>query len=216
MKKILFVSADDGTLNFSSISRASHEEYAERYGYGYERWHLTPEKNGDSHPSWQKLGVLSYLVGKNGNDWIVWLDADTVITNQTIKFENHILPRRAQHEFMLVSKDWSDGSPWSAGVMAINPSYGAAEFLGAAELKTNWKNDGCWDQSAMHETWKGNRAYEHGIKILPRRILQSVPRECSQGVIEPWQRGDWLAHVTGIPHDRRRPLMEKFHTQAIR
>lgn len=209
----LVLMAHDGNLDFAPIAEKSYRFYADMHGYDFDRRYFMPLVNGHGHPSWQKLHLLHFAMAFGEWDWILWADTDSVITNYRKRLEDFIEKEKLSNPWLIVSRDWSDASPWSAGVMLIRNCEEAKSFLLEAQSKTQYQNSGCWDQSAMHKVWKDK---PDGIAIVPRRYLQSVPKECSDGVVAPWQTGDFIAHVTGIPSERKLPLMKNYFDRAIR
>lgn len=217
--KILIVTAHDGNLDFAPICEASWSEFARRHGYDFTARKFAPQSHGNGHPSWQKLALLSRLIEASSHDWILWVDTDTVVTNHKINFSHWgwtpLIYQGSKiefDEFLFVSKDWNDYSPWSAGVMLVKSCEEALAFLQEAETKTQYRDAGTWDQNAMHDVWNAN---PQGVKILPRRILQSVPGDVVQAY-EPWQPGDWTAHMTGVPNSQKKRYMEIYEGRAIR
>lgn len=219
LMKILVLMAHDGALNFSSFAETSYSEYAKRHGYDYRCQKLTTPETGGPHPSWQKLAIIRKAIENDLYDWIFWVDTDSVVTNHAKAVDDiiSIETTRRPAVWMIVSRDWGEGgSPWSAGVMLIKSCPSAIKFLGESEKQTQFMDSGCWDQSAMQRVCKENPVLNNWIEILPRRILQSVPKECSDGVVSPWSPGDFICHVTGIPNSQKRCIVERHFQRAMR
>ncbi|MDE2019715.1 MAG: hypothetical protein KGJ13_05220 [Patescibacteria group bacterium] len=214
--RVEIVTAHDGSLNFSGIAEKSYGEYASRHGYGMITEKFEKSGNGAGHPSWQKLALLQRMIHGTEADWLMWVDTDSLVTNHTTAIDGIINDYNGDDIFLVVSRDWSDDSPWSAGVMLIKVCATALAFLMVSQKYTRFMDSGCWDQSAMHEVWRTHERFTDGIRILPRRVLQSVPRECSSGVLAPWQRGDFIAHATGVPNEVKHRIMEKLVSQVTR
>lgn len=214
LTKFLVLMAHDGSLDFARLAEKSYASYAKRHGYNFRLETFYPTSQGRGHPSWQKLDLLQRTIEEGKQDWILWADTDTVITNHAIRLEQFLEPRD-DSIWLYASRDWGEAGDWSAGVMLVRSCFHARKFFTFAGLKTQWADMGCWDQSAMHETWKENKWAQYGIKVLPRRLLQSVPRECSSGVLEPWQPWDFLCHATGIPSDQKRAILQKHFEKAM-
>lgn len=51
-------------------------------------------------------------------------------------------------------------------------------------------------------------------RIHPRRFLNAVPKEVDPTVQEPWQPGDFAAHLTNIPLEKRIELFHEIKKQA--
>lgn len=208
-QRFLVVLGHDGKLEYAPIAEASYREYAGRHGYSF---HVERLAAPGSHPSWQKLELLCDLVASPRWGWILWADTDSVVTNQTTRLG---FVDGFAHPWMLVSRDWSDASPWSAGVMLISACFDARQFLSDAMACGEFKNTPLWDQSAMHKLCK-EKGTPVGLEVLPRRVLQSVPADVFPQAAEPWQPGDFIAHITGIPQRKRLALMQKYAGLAVR
>ena len=193
--KLLIVSAHDGALPYADISERSWADYAERWDYGFELHRFSTNRATHGHPSWQKLPLLRSLMSPRAAEWIMWVDADTVVTNYNVEIACD------PGAWLIVSRDWGadDGSPWSAGVMLWRPCPEALAFLDAALARTEFRNQPLWDQSALQAIKR-----PAGLLILPRRILQSAVQD---GCPEPWQRGDFVAHVTGYEQRDKHAIM---------
>jgi hypothetical protein len=210
--KLLIALGHDGQLDYADIAERSWSDYSKRQGYDMRVYAFPRDRIGE-HPSWHKLWLMQSLIREAIYDWIAWADADTVVTNLSWDMAALIAATDLKHPgvWMIVSRDWSDGpSPWSAGVMLLRRCSEAEIFFREAEKHTEWKNAGCWDQSAMQALGP-----QPGIVVLPRRVLISVPDEV-QPTPDPWRPGDPIVHITGFPQHRRRALMEKYATQAIK
>jgi hypothetical protein len=202
MIKIVLV--HDGNLPFAGIAEASYASYARRWGYAYESIRTQP---GQGHPSWQKLACLVDQLRYGGlsapQHWLLYVDTDSMVTNPTIALERFVDP----YYDVIVSQDWDDNSPWSAGVMLLQRTRDTDAFLSVARTLTKWKETPPWDQAALHTVW-GKQMTGCRVKVLPRRQLQSVP--AGGGAFDPWQPGDFIAHVTGVANDHRHEWMRNF------
>jgi len=218
--KFLVLQGHDGKLDFSDLSESSYRVYAQRHGYDYHCDHFS-ERHGKVngvHPSWKKLPLLEFVLNAGVHTWIFWADTDSVVTfypRTLVSFITQEIP--VENPWLLVSRDWSESSSlWSAGVMLMRTCDESLDFIREAQKHTNYMNSGCWDQSAMHAVCEEKPAMARGIRVLPRRLLQSVPQECSQGVLAPWQPGDFIAHATGMFNDEKRKVLEQYDARAIR
>lgn len=211
--KFLIALGHDGNLDYWPVCQRSWGQYAARHGYDLHIENFAPQKEGRGHPSWQKLPLLIRLITEGRHDWILWADADTVVTNQRLALDTP--DTWLLDKWLLVSKDWNDASPWSAGVMLVRSCEEALRFFVEAAELTQCRDAGCWDQDAMHEICRLRPDIARGLKILPRRILQSVPSDAIKP-LEPWQEGDFVCHATGTDQKAKRRILESYERRAIR
>lgn len=176
-----------------NLTAPQHSWYAHRNGYEFL---VNREYSTDTHPSWQKLALLKRLLPLY--PYILWLDADTVVTNPSIRIEEIIEDRKG----LIVSTDWTEPAPedaikhFSMGNFVITNDPESFELLRLASQRTEWANDPLWEQQAMQEEYRANPGIRDFVHILPRRVLNSVPATPRTTGPEPWRPGDFLCHYT--------------------
>lgn len=189
---------DDAMAEVGDRVSRTHERYAAKWGFRFVR-HRSYQ--GGEHPSWQKLRIVtSYL---RDCDVLLWLDADTVVTNEGFDFRS-LEPRAG----ILASADWncSDGTRFSAGNYVAYAGDRTFDLLSAAQTLRQYAGRPNWDQDAMQDL--SLRAWWEGVvTILPNRALNSVPVQAQPTAVAPWQPGDFLCHLTGIPNARRLDML---------
>jgi len=210
------LSGSDGLLDFAELSHESWRSYAARHGYHFTEAFLSPENENLGHPSWQKLWWIEQAItAKRASDpgtWLCWVDADTVVTNRRLPLEDFVRMHAAT--WLIVSKDWSDGdSPWSAGVMLIRACAEAGMFFWEAQRRVEYMRTACWDQSAMQAVFRDRPELRGGLRVVQRRLLQSVPAR--DGVVDPWKPGDFVCHATGLENRDKRAILEAHLKLAV-
>lgn len=177
--------------------------YAERHSYEFQG-HLF-DHHPSQHPSWRKLVLIESLVSQY--DRIFWIDTDAFITNPSISLDQ--IP---YHQGLTASRDWGADATladFSAGIMIVTPH--ALPFLQSALNKTQWANQPLWDQNALRET---SHYFPTLLRILPRRTLNSVPQELLPWAIDPWQKGDFICHLTNSTNEDRQAFFQE-HFQRL-
>jgi hypothetical protein len=201
---------DANMASVGEISRRSQAAYAAQHGYDYL---VVEDYAAGTHPSWQKMGkVLGQL---SRYPVVLWLDADTVVTNRAIPFPSILQDRTG----IVFSTDWSgsvdDPRNFSAGNFIATRCAGTAEIFRDAMTRTRWADQPLWDQSALRDTYRERFDLRKFFHVLPRRQLNAVPLE-AQPNTDPWQPGDFLCHLTGINNSRRLEHIWKFDLAGIR
>jgi len=75
-------------------------------------------------------------------------------------------------------------------------------------MEPDWRDKPFQEQGPWQE-WVKNKPEGLFINIWPRRMFNAVPDAvCPGQVPEPWQPGDWCAHLTMVGIQRR---IEIFH-----
>lgn len=203
MRTLLFTGYDDPYRDLADITVPRMLAYACCHGWDFKVWRTFPFQVSKDAVYW--TGACGAIEGlENGYDRVVYLDCDQLVTN--MDFDR--FPTGAGFH---VSRDWgpdaTDASFFSmcgfAADKAAEPIFRAAWML--AEI---WKNRPFPEQGVMrHVVTKGI----HGpYAVHPRRLFNAVPEEvCPDAVQEPWQAGDWCAHLTMMTMPERVALAKK-------
>lgn len=198
--KLVLTGCSESMLPVGNLTSQIAHRYAEYHGYDFEM--VDPKEFiGDGHPSWHKLRLVNDRLQRYHS--VLWLDADVVITNPFIGIEN-----RTASFGLTVSTDWSvpesnDIAYFSTGCYVITNCVGSFEFLRGAMARKEWQSKIFWDQSAMQEEYRENESIRSFVHIVPRRELNAVPAFPNMKVEEPWQPGDFVAHLTNRSNEER-------------
>lgn len=156
--------------------------------------------DADSHPAWQKLEIVLDAFDA-GYERVFWLDADVAITNPDI-------PPPAASTGLHCSRDWGqDACPqdFSSGVFFACAD--SRHVFEEAQKQVEFKWADYYDQGALRQVHGNLRWVRKMIYIYPRRSFNSV-HESVVGVVDPWQKGDFVCHLTALSPERR---VEVFH-----
>jgi len=211
--------------NFDQVgvmSVQNKQAYAARHGYTFfDGSHLL---YAGRPPAWSKILVMQHLLQQTGVqtcDWVMWMDADVVIMNMTIRMES-FLP--ATYD-MLVTSDLPN-TGWNAGVIMVRNSEWSKQFL------QDWWNMTSYVRPAGFSLSGDNNALKallsdmpslHPHVLVPARctfnsftmFVQTEARNFQQ---EDWylstnfyHQGDFVAHVAGYDNklDTVRLLFEE-------
>jgi hypothetical protein len=208
MKVLLLTGYDDNMTHVGDCTSRVMGQYASKHGIDFLR---IRQYSKHTHPSWQKaLHVGRQL--SSGYDRVIWLDADTLITNSEISpFEiESIAP-------IEVSKDW--------GLDAMEPHhFNMGNFFAnrdpnelwahiwnryLPQKEEEWGNKELWEQSALQGLYQTLRTPEDIFSICPTRRFNAVHAALAPSAPDPWQEGDWLCHLTGeeITTEKRLKVM---------
>jgi hypothetical protein len=175
------------------------EAYARRHRLGFRcvRFSATGKE-----AYWQKI-IETLRAFDEGYDEIIWLDADQVITNP------EILPPWAATGFS-ASLDWGTDAlaPFDFSMCGYATHRRAREaFEWVNDHHDEYINGDFPEQTPMRKFMREN---SHLFHFRNRRELNAVPDEVSPGnVVEPWQPGDFAAHLTMLPLLERVALFHK-------
>lgn len=210
---LILTGCDHNMIAIGQLTAANHRAYAIRHGYDFEQ---VTDYSPDTHPSWQKLQLVRDRLP--GYSAVVWLDADTIITNPRKRIEAF-----TQHEqFALhVSTDWTHPLPedevkhFSMGNFIFVNCDVAYEIIDAALARSEWANTPLWEQQALQEEFRANIEIRPYVCIHPRRTLNAVPATTSTPGPEPWEPGDFLCHLTYLPNATREAMFWPYDLHGI-
>jgi hypothetical protein len=182
--------------------------YCERHGYDF-RLFKKPHLDVPDGIYWSSVtGSLEAL--EEGYDRVVSLDVDQVVTNY-----DFVLPdwKRGFH----ASKDWGEDAvePWQFSACGFVVHQDCIPFLKEViSLEPESRGKPFPEQAPMQHVIRKNT---EGLTLLPnkegligmfniheRRLFNAVPDAvCPGKVPEPWQTGDFAAHITMCDLPRR-------------
>ena len=130
--------------------------------------------------------------------WLLWVDADTIILNPYVPAEMFLPPAGWENVHLLVSHDCNG---LNNGVFPIRVHAWSVNLLTAVLAYPHYKPEShlTWrDQSAMAEVLKHSRFAKHTLQA-PQRWFNAYQGELNE-TIAPFQvrRGDFLVHFAGV------------------
>lgn len=195
-KKLCVVMAYTGNVDFIKMGDYSslvNMEYCRQHGYGFRLY--TEGFADDRHPSWSKILFVQDTL--ESYPWVVWMDADAIVTNPSIMVEKYIDDR-----FMLIG-----GKQKYGGENAIN--FGVFLIRNDPDVKSFFKmvwddvlhsERTAWEQDVVREVIT-TEPYKSKTNLVRRREFNSVVYHPAQGPVdefdiedEVWRNGDFIAH----------------------
>lgn len=204
MKTLLLTAYDSAMAPIGDLTAPLMLEYANRHGFGF---HCARTNSVIPSSYWIKIFEIAKLLPEC--DRIIWLDADQVVTNP-----DFVPP---WHSGFQASFDWgmdaNDESMFSACGFVIG-----RDMIPLVDALMNgyeqFKGRDFPEQSLLRHLYKDGSSYKFRMRTHPRRVFNAVPREISEEAPEPWERGDWCAHLTHVPVERRVELFHEIRRQA--
>jgi len=135
------------------------QKYCSKHGYDF----LTSEGKTDysRHLAWSKVpAILQYLRPEYGYDYLVWIDADTLIMNDSIRVEDLIQRLMEGKDLMYVAaRQWVN-----TGVLFMRNTPFLTEFLTECWQHTDQI---CWEQGAIDLLYRTNwKNCQSKIKVV--------------------------------------------------
>jgi hypothetical protein len=237
-KRILIITGGDSNVEeVLDLTIPSKIKYAKKYGYDFmaiRSFKPVPEYNIDS--SLIGLGfarTVSLFQMIELYDAIMWIDADSIITNDKYKIEDII----ESNHTMYFSFDWpysskNQHSNFSGGNFIMQKTNTIDELFAVfLEYSQRFLNDVGSDQTCFNVIYKQTHLKDQ-FKILEHNYLNSVPK-CLENtntwisdpnrtgpmaqnkIISPWTEDSFIAHLTGITNEERIEIINKHFIKYI-
>ena len=218
MKTLLYTGHDASYKPLADITVPRMAEYAERHGMDF-ACYTEPLIDVPQGIYW--TGVCGALKAFNeGYDSVMYLDVDQLITNYDVVWPPMT---RGFH----VSKDWGEDATGHCDISAcgfVIHKDASPLFRQVSEMEYDWREKPFPEQGPLRHQIKSlvensdrtrARLTEDNdgvlgyflpdlIHIHPRKVFNCVPDlVCPGKVPEPWEQGDFAAHITMVDLPRR-------------
>jgi hypothetical protein len=170
-------------------------EYAARHGYTYVEG---GEDVWDRHRpiAWSKVGFVLRLLERLPDGEFVWLsDADVLITNPTLRLEDHVLPLLPADKDLLLTLDAC--AHVNSGNMLMRVSPWLRDFWRRVDALSDFTYHIWWENAAIIHLLETNVEDALHIHVTPEHkrfnaYLQGLPGQ------PLWLPGDFLVHFAGV------------------
>lgn len=185
--------------------------YANQHGYDF---HCSRVFEPGSQSYWQKIwDIVAFTTLSNPirkeYDRVMWLDADQVITNPewTPPWESGF------HASLDWGTDAIDDDHFSAcGFVACRDAFGILSSV--AERHYLFREREFPEQAALRSIRKDLVRERQMMHVHDRRVFNAVPKEVCEEAPDPWQKGDFCAHLTHVSPEKRAELFHVIKEQA--
>lgn len=208
MKTLLYTGHDAAYKPLADITVPRMSEYAMRHGMDF-TCHTDPLIDVPNGIYW--TGVCGALKAfEEGYDRAIYLDVDQLVTNFDFKLPDW-------HFRFHASKDWGSDAveSWHFSMCGFVAYPDSQSLLNRVlSMEPEWREKPFPEQGPFQEMVKTFTAgipmvkNKEGLTALinvhPRKVFNNVPDQiCPGNVPEPWQPGDWCAHLTMLDLNRR-------------
>lgn len=207
--------------NFDSIGsvvRENHAQYAQRHGHRYTMEEAVLDSSRP--PAWSKIKAVQGQLESGKCDWVMWLDADVVFMNQSVRLET--LLSSEENVDLIVTPDASFRV--SSGVWLIRNSAWSQKFLQdwwnmrrfvrskglslsgdnnafGSLVSKRLKNDS--EREHLHITPERCSMNSNAIFVNDKQVDVATKRADWQGSTTSFHQGDFIAHAAGIDQKLR-------------
>lgn len=201
MKIAVVTSYDNNFLDVANIVMPRWRDYCQKHGYVF------IEKiacGSGRHPVWDKVYFTHKVLETNEYDYVLYLDADTLVTNPEIKVEDLII-EYSQNKDLMISDDCHG---LNVGVFIIKYSEWSLGYLEKVWNMPRWINSILGEQIAMREILGYNT---ENVEYVEQKIFNAYKYEIYDKVFPSgqWDEKSFLLHLPGYPNDKRVALFEQ-------
>ena len=197
-----------GTCAYEEIVTENFKEYSSRYGYTFiKRFNDIPEIN--RFPYWIKQYLIMEYI--HTCDWLMWTDADTIVTNMTIPIESII---DGKYDIIIVKEDIVQAgcvlfrnTEWTTnflrqwwGIGDSNHEYWKRETINKDHILN--------DNSCLHNLIEIDNSIEDHIKYVTNKqfLVKHVH----------FETGDFIVHIPGSTEEDKLQFLTNFSKEVIR
>lgn len=137
------------------------------------------------HPSWHKLVVLREAMDVTDSEWVVWLDADSVVVNSNFAAEAWLrgLPKQVN---VVTAHDWYG---ICCCFIALRTCDWSRQFLSTLDfLGSLQRQDCCYEQGSFKWFFSTAAEHQHRLYLAPTDIISDATL-----LTQPSQ---WIQHIS--------------------
>lgn len=163
----------------------------------------------DRNPYWQKITDTIAALSSGFYERVLWLDADQLITTPEVSFERM---QSGVHFSRDWGKDATEDSHFSAcGFVACRDALPVFEWV--ESFRDKYELGDFPEQTPLRLAHHENH-FPGMMHVYPRKVFNAVPIEVHPTVVEPWESGDFAAHITMLEIDERVKLAREILKRA--
>lgn len=206
-----------------AITNKLKGEYAQRWGYHFftDESELVHELlDGRRVPirGFAKFNLIEYFLRHGTYDWVIWLDADLLITNRSIRIEDLTGAVPTNKDIVL----GYDTNGHHSTVFFVRNTQRARDFI--------WACNNAGRSMFIEHPWHEMEAMRYFLQTPPYNTIAhylSAKRLCpilheeyrphipaDIGLEYKWEPGDWALHLSAMSLEKRVELAEKYADPA--
>jgi hypothetical protein len=202
--------ADNTMADLVDYTLPSKQRYAKKHGYDL----LSMRSLGkDTHGifSYSEIGfqrALRTFEMLGSYDIVMWLDADSIITNYNYKIEDFI---GKSNKIFYASYDWHGYSNFSCGNFIIRKTSNTQNFINAFYSIGSSLTGAVREEQNTLNIMHVHTNLKNEFEVLEHRFLSSIPPQemyesrwtAPRPIVGKWNEECFLAHLTGASNASR-------------
>ncbi len=213
--EIIFVSVyTPNILNYAKHSIINLMAYAKKYNYGVIIYNQ--QLNDNVYPCWNK--IASILVNLSKCKYLVWIDADAIISNFSVPIDTFI-KKDPKKDLYLCNDIYIDKECINSGVMIIKNtewSYNLFKKVWFSEIPHHHNDQNVIWLEIMKEidpNVSNELYYPKYCKNLEHPKVLLLPEKNFNSNIYNYTLDDFILHLMGVNMDSRINIMRQINTK---
>lgn len=208
MKTLILTGSDNNMMDVLNLTLPSKQNYCKKHNYdllALRSFSADTECNFTSTHVGFLRAVMAFKQLRF-YDNVMWIDADSIITNSDYKIEDFILNEAC----FIASYDWMHFNSFSTGNFIIRKTVNTQELFNRFLVVSQFRlNDIMAEQGTLNQIYRESDSFRKLFNILPHNYLNAVPDflvttdtwrndNNRRGIVRPWTPDCFLAHLTGL------------------
>jgi Protein of unknown function, DUF273 len=179
----------------AKLTQPSKEEYCKIHGYDFINYEIQEYWR---EIGWYKINVIKEKL--KDYDYIMYIEADCLITNYNIKIEDVALESDFTVSRNVISKGWEG---INCGNLIIKNSQWSVDFINKLDNKKEFYHDSWAEQRALINELENIDILEKGkhINFTSMRQMGGFYHQWYEK--DRWKHGDWIIHLAGCSNEFR-------------
>lgn len=232
MRTLVITGSEEGMWDVLDLTLNSKYKWCQNNGYDIlvkRTWPAKPKLQFQENLTHQGfLRVVVSFEQLRYYDAVMWLDADSIITNQNYKIQDFV---DNVHCFF-ASYNWmipeSPNGEFTTGNFVLTKTNQANiellynEFIAVSK---HFLSNPCQELYTLNTIYK-NPTFKHLFKVLPHKFLNACPDFLVEtptwkndnnrsGIVSPWNEECFLAHLTGCSTKERYEMLANQFKQYL-
>ena len=171
---------------YANITNENKNKYCIKNNIEFKHY---PDKLDARPPSMSK--IMAIFENLHSCHYVIWLDADAVITDMNFDIKNELKKLPADKLFFF-AKDWNG---INAGVIVVRASIESKLYLiDIMKMLHDYIDHPWWEQGAIHELYKTNKGFADMVGELDKSIWNCYTNEGG---------AKFILHLAGISQKER-------------
>ena len=180
LRKLLIQQGSGIYSEMLELTHHHHAQYAKKHGFDF--WSIRGDVQKELHPAWNKIRLIQMGLAA-GFEFIVWLDADTLILRPEVDFFEALANERpigmCRHPLPFYDQPWH----YNSGVMFIRNTEATRIFFHRV-----------WVEGPLPHPWE-EQARINALALNSPELIQQVPdiwnstagaNEVKNAVVQAW------------------------------